>query len=223
MANVGATLSPINFQTKEMQAAKGGRKTDRKESSKSYYVVAGALVAVAAGLFAVPFMQYKSVESDKKDLEDQINSISEINAIVNDYYSAKDKFDDLNGYDALTANDEEYLIEFINTLEKVMPSDMKITALNTTSGLTTMNVTCKDKTQVADFITSLKEDKNVGVVVCTDISEELDDESNVNLVTATLGCNFVNDAEKKAELEQAAQAQQMPETTVQPETTTAAQ
>ena len=61
------------------------------------------------------------------------------------------------------------------------------------------------------------------MVVCTDISEELDDESNVNLVTATLGCNFVNDAEKKAELEQAAQAQQMPETTVQPETTTAAQ
>ena len=223
MANVGATISPINFQTKEMQAAKGGKKTDKKESSKSYYVVAGALVVVAAGLFAVPFMQYKSVESDKKDLEDQINSISEINAIVNDYYSAKDKFDDLNGFDALTVNDEEYIVEFINTLEKIMPSDMKITALNTTSGLTTMNVTCKDKTQVADFITSLKEDKNVGVVVCTDISEGFDDESNVNLVTATLGCNFVYDAEKKAELEQAAQAQQMPETTVQPETTTAAQ
>lgn len=192
MANVGATISPINFQTREMVEQKS-QKTNKKDNSLAFYGVGAALIVAAAGLFLVPYMQYKSAESDKKELQDSIDGISGIHKTVNEYYSALDGYNDLAAFDAMTVNNNEYVLKFIETLEDIMPSDMKLISLNTTNGSADITASCKSKAQVADFIVALKNDKNINNVDCSIVMETEDEMTNTSAVSCSIKCDFALD------------------------------
>lgn len=197
MANIGATISPINFQTKEMLEIKG-QKTDKKDNSGAFYAAAAICVVAAAGLFLVPFIQYSSAKSERDGIQEDIDDISDIKGTVNEYYKALDTYNDLAAFDALSSNDNEWVLEFIDTLGKILPKDMKLSGLNSSSGLASFTATCKSKSQVADLVDALKGVENITAVVCSSVTEAKDEETNANIVTCIIQCNFVKDV---AELE----------------------
>lgn len=212
MANVGATISPINFQTKEMEAASGKKKSEKKGNVATYYALGGILIVAAIGLFAVPFIQYKSKEKDKEDLQGKIDEISSIQEVVDNYYTAYDKYADLEGFHLTTQSQDEWVLDFMEGIEDIAPKNLRVTALSTSNGAAVMNVSCKEKAEVADFILALKEKQNIISVNCTYMGEAKDELTQATIVTASIQCTFVLDYEKyladlKAAAEQAAAEQ----------------
>lgn len=193
MANIGATLSPINFQPKEMTSEKA-QKSAKKDNSAMYYLFGGLLIIVAAGLFGYSLITYNKAVDEKDAVQKDIDGISSVKAVVNDYYKAWDKYADLEAFDFNSKNNNEWLLEFIKTMEKIMPEDMRVSELNSNDGIATFSVICNDKAQVADLVVSLQEVENVGSVTCTSVTEKVSEEDpNLVVVSAMVQCTFVNE------------------------------
>ena len=212
MSNIGATLSPINFQLKDANAAKEKEKSKKQANSGVYYAVSAVALIAAALLFGIPWYQYNQKVDEKKALEADIEAIKSIEGVVDNYYASKDKLADLEAFVATTNNDNEWLLGFLEALEDAMPSKMEITTLTTTEGVATFVGVCDSKTSVADLIVSLKGVDNITDVNCTYVNELEATEQYGQSVTFSIQCVFVKDL---ASLEE-------PETTQQ-ETTAQAQ
>ena len=213
MANIGATLSPINFQLKDANAAKEKEASKKQGNNALYFILSGVALIAAAVLFVVPWYQYNQKLEEKKTLEADIEAIRSIEGVVNDYYASKDRLADLQAFAASTDNDNEWLLGFLEALEEYMPKKMEITTLTTADGVATFVGVCDSKTSVADLIVSLKGVKNIADVNCTYVNELEETDQYGQSVTFSIQCVFVKDA---ASLEE-------PESTVQQETAAQAQ
>lgn len=206
MANIGATISPINFQTKAASSTDSKEVKEKGSNSPVYYAVAGLLALVAVGLFAVPFAQYRSSVNKKENLQSDIDAISDIQKTVSDYYTAYDKISDLEGFHQMSMTHDQWTLKFFETIEKVAPKGTRISALSITNGMVTMNAAFQSKEQVADFVIALKEVPNIIDVSVSQVAETRENEEEVSVITAAFQCSFVADPEAYAQsLEQAAQ------------------
>ena len=60
--------------------------------------------------------------------------MSTINDVVNSYYNVKDKYNDVAAFAALTADSDDSLRDFVDYLEKNVPSDVVISGFTISSG-----------------------------------------------------------------------------------------
>lgn len=179
MSNIGATLSPINFQLKEAGAAKEKSKGKKNDNAAMYIVVGLVAMVIAAGVYGVSWYGYNQKVKEKEQLESDIQARKVIEKTMVEYYESADKLVDLETFISTTDNPNEWTLELVNNLEKIMPKRMRLTSLSATDGIARLVGVCKTKTEVADFIVSLKSLDNVIDVYCSEIKEdELDNGAN---------------------------------------------
>ena len=82
-------------------------------------------------------------------------------------------------------------MNFIEYLEKEMPSDISITNMSGANGATTMTFTGSSKTTLADFIVKLKENKSISNIYVPSFSESID-ASGVVTVSCSMTCSFAD-------------------------------
>ena len=123
------------------------------------------------------------------------NSSKEVEAVMNDYYNAKDKLGDMQNFYALTENADDSMGRFIKDMETYMPADSAVTALSIAAGSVNFNITAASKESVAKFIIQLKNLDYVSDVVAGALSES-EDTSGVKTVNYTLTCTFTKVAEE---------------------------
>ena len=112
---------------------------------KKAYVEEATLTSYVTNLGAV----IDPVDFIPKRLIESIKKLSIINDVVNEYYSAKDKYNDIAAFAALTSDSDDALQDFVDYLEKSMPSDITIQSFNVASGAITVNGTAGSKSSLA--------------------------------------------------------------------------
>ena len=90
VTNLGAVIDPVDFIPKRLIESGA-----RKENTKTLIVgFVGALV-VSALLVLIPLVQVVALNAEIGSLNKSIKKLSIINDVVNEYYSAKDKYNDI--------------------------------------------------------------------------------------------------------------------------------
>ena len=185
VTNLGAVIDPVDFIPKRLIESGA-----RKENTKTLIVgFVGALV-VSALLVLIPLVQVVALNAEIGSLNKSIKKLSIINDVVNEYYSAKDKYNDIAAFAALTSDSDDALQDFVDYLEKSMPSDITIQSFNVASGAITVNVTAGSKSSVAKFIQELQKNSSVLNVDAPTITETKDNAGTIE-VTFSLSCTFV--------------------------------
>ena len=185
VTNLGAVIDPVDFIPKRLIESGA-----RKENTKTLIVgFVGALV-VSALLVLIPLVQVVALNAEIGSLNKSIKKLSIINDVVDEYYSAKDKYNDIAAFAALTSDSDDALQDFVDYLEKSMPSDITIQSFNVASGAITVNRTAGSKSSVAKFIQELQKNSSVLNVDAPTITETKDNAGTIE-VTFSLSCTFV--------------------------------
>ncbi len=186
MGCIGSVLAPANFVTKEKQ---------QKEQSASNFkmIRLGLLASILVGLVfvALPIVDYFTLKTQKEDLERNINAISDVETLVNDYYNAVDISRDVTTFASMTRGNNDVLLEFIENLEKKQPSDVSISTVTINNGSVSISAKTSTKQTIAKFIMQLKTIPNVSSVAVSTLSESKDQYGAIS-TTFSLTCYFTN-------------------------------
>ena len=190
IANLGAGISPADFIPNEEI-----EKVNKEVDFKLLNLLLFGSVMVAIVIIAIPLIQYMTAKSQRDSMQEKVNEIIEVEAVMNDYYNAKDKLGDMQNFYALTENADDSMGRFIKDMETYMPADSAVTALSIAAGSVNFNITAASKESVAKFIIQLKNLDYVSDVVAGALSES-EDTSGVKTVNYTLTCTFTKVAEE---------------------------
>lgn len=185
LPNLGCILQSVNFVSKAVH------EKAKKETNSKYYRLS-VIISVGIGLILIvsSFINYKIVESDRDDLQDNIAEIEDIKKVVQEYDVANNKLQDAEGFAALTTGADDVLLSFVENLEILIPSDVSIKNMSVSDGSVSMNCTGSSKETMAQFLVSLSAITNVKNVYLSSETEVKDEEGIITL-NYTVVCNFI--------------------------------
>ena len=173
LANFGAVLNPVGLtvnQTKSKEQTSG-------LVNKLLFVALAIAVVVMATLCALKLVKYFGLKSEEELIEADIASMEDIEGIAQEYEKSVESYKIVKQFADGTVSDNEMVLQFINDMEKALPSDMHIDNFQATDGLVTFQATGTSETlgkeEVADFIVKLKQLDYVSGVSLTAMNDEL--------------------------------------------------
>lgn len=187
MANIGASIDPIHLQPKAQFVTKKG--ADKQENIVPYVAVMAVLLVAAVVLGAIPLLQYKGKKDDKADLERRIEELSDVENVYNQYYNVLDKATDMEAFYLSTCDNTEWTVQFIEFLEKEMPSSMRFSSLSVSGGTVSINGITISEYELVGFLNSLENEPHISNIVPSGYTRNYD----ANTVTFNLSLNFSSD------------------------------
>lgn len=166
IANLGSVIDPIDLRSKRFV------ETTKKKEGKNNGLALIIGTIVVAGLFVLyPAYQYKQAFDEKQSLQAEVDKVIEVESIVDNYYNAKDKYEDVLAFVKLssTPNDDTY--DLILKIEEIMPSNISVTALTISEVDVQIAGVGSSKLDVAKFLEELYELENIYDVVVEAVSE----------------------------------------------------
>ncbi len=131
LPNIGAIIDPMNL------TIGSGQKQSLMESSDlikyMLYVLAIAFVGSAA-FTGISWWQHKQVMDEQERLQNEIKAIEDIEKILADYEAAKHEYDQVKAFEDMTHNDNEYLVQFVDDLETLLPYESHIVSMKAVDG-----------------------------------------------------------------------------------------
>ena len=156
ITNIGAVMAPVNFVTAEEAEKKRKGTTSRRIK----------LAIIIGGVAAAAFIAYPSVllitnMAAKALYKSEIEKMADVQATVDEYYVAKDKYTEISQFAGMTSTNNDYVDELVAFLEDKMPSDISASNLNVANGVVTMSCSGSSKDTLASFIKTLKSQSNI--------------------------------------------------------------
>lgn len=190
MVPIGAAFAPMGFVISE------GATASKKEGAvdSTPFVVAFLILAVlvAGGVTAASFIMKNKAQSDLDDVNRKIESIKDIETIVQDYEDAESIYVDAMSMYSYTKNLNENVVTFINALEEKMPKGTEVTAFNSDASGVSISGTAEKYDDVAGLAISLKEIDCIDNSFIGSITENVDEESGKTTYDFTVTCIYVD-------------------------------
>ena len=187
---LGAGIAPVNFVPKEtLEKLQAGRNFRWLKLG----VLAAIIVAVVA--IAIPVTQMVVAETEKDSVQKDIDRIKDIESVVNNYYNSKDLYKDALAFKNQTEGNNDSVLDFIEALEDVMPSDISIKSISFVNGAISMSAVTSTKETIAKFIVELEKISNVSGVFVSSLSESKDDEGVITTMFS-LTCQLTKIADE---------------------------
>lgn len=196
VACAGAAAAPLGFKA-DNEKGKGGVAGTAKSKGK----VSGILIAVgvfAVGVLAavilsvVSAVSYVAAKAENRSKQEQLAQLQEIKPIYDDYVSTKAAYDRLTAmYDA-TRNRNDDLYEFMEELERKMPSNGVITSFTSDAETVTINMSVSSKTEAASMIEQFRTFDSLlpDTVSVSSITAEVDGEDTVLSYNFTIVASY---------------------------------
>lgn len=184
---IGSVVQPANFLTKEKQ--------EKEKSANSLKLIGLGLAAavVASGVIvAIPLFKSMELNRQKEDLQKNIDAISDVEALVKEYYDSVDISGDATAFANKTRGNNDVLLQFIEDVEEKQPSDISITSITFNNGTVSISAKTSNKQTIAKYIMQLKSIENVSNVAVSTLSESKNQYGTVSS-TFALTCYFSND------------------------------
>lgn len=181
---LGAGIEPVNFMPKET--------LEKMRSANNFRllrigVLAATVIAVIA--VSVPLTKLVIAKAEQSHIQSSIDNIKDIDQVVDDYYTALDRFTDAESFKNLTDGNNDSLLYFISNLEAKMPSDISINSITFTNGQVSLTGTTSIKPTVAKFIQALTQTYGVEDVFVSALSESKDADGVIT-TNFSLTCQF---------------------------------
>lgn len=167
MTNIGAIIDPVHFAPTTFSV----QTKEKSQASGAYLIACAVMVAAAVVLTAIPFVKNISLKSEKKELNKNIKKYEAIEDIKADRAIAEEKYGAMNSYYKLTENNTEWVNEFLDILEKEMPSAMTISNLDIIDGTVDIRGNCTTKAEIAQLEVALKKYDHIISQLTTTIDE----------------------------------------------------
>ena len=159
LPNIGAVIDPMNLDISD-----AGNERSTVSGALVNKVLAGLLIAATIGSAAYTgyvIYQKKQAEDRKAQLEANIAAIQDIEQIAADYEEAMAEYNVVANFEAGTHSDNELVLQFINDLEKALPTETYISGFSATDGNISFKLTTgwreAVKNEVADVIVTLSD------------------------------------------------------------------
>ncbi len=185
IANLGAGISPADFiPTEEIERV--NKEADFKMLNLALF---GSLL-IAVVIVAVPLILYLTAKADNEKWKENVQEVSVIDAIMNDYYIALDKHTDAKTYYNMTENSNNTLHKHLEDLEDVLSSDIELVDFRAESGNVEINGTTFTKESIAKIILQLKQ---LGYVTNIHVGTmaSSDDENGITTISFTMSWYFL--------------------------------
>lgn len=194
-ATIGATLSKINLLPQMIK----GREIEA--TKRRLPILVGILVVLFVGyLYYLKIEEYSQLKKQEMLIQSEIESMSTINAIIQEHTDLKTKETFRRTLDALSSSKSNEILGLIEHFEVSMPKDSFIVGLMDSELSLSLDVRTKDEATLAQFLTYLKQLKSVdelGVeqplfadVFTSMITREGDLDTGITNVTVTIECTY---------------------------------
>ncbi|MBR6255743.1 MAG: pilus assembly protein PilM [Lachnospiraceae bacterium] len=131
LPNIGAIIDPMNLNIG------AGQKQTLIESSDliKYLKYAFAVAFVGSAVFTgISWYQHKKVVDENTRLQAEIDKIKDIEAIKEAYEAAEREYNLVKVFEDSTHDDNEYILQFIDDLEALLPTGSRVKMINFESG-----------------------------------------------------------------------------------------
>ena len=157
LPNIGCVIDPMSLM---IRSGKKDSAIGNADLIKALRVIL-ALAAVASITFVViTYLQHDKAVKERDKIKADIEKIKDIEEIANEYDRAMKEYDLMVEFEQTTHNDNEYILTFIEDMEKKLPVDTHVNKIESVNGEWTMEVTTgwheKNKNEVADVIVQLQ-------------------------------------------------------------------
>lgn len=187
VACVGAAAAPLGFkkdEKKKKEKASAAGKKGGVNLAPIAYTVLGVGVAAALVLVVLSVLRLMEAQRQNMELMAQNNSLEEIIPIYNEYVATQGTYNLVQSMYSMTENRNEELVEFLEELEKKLPSDVHVVSLTSTLDGVAINMTVSTKSEAAVAIEQLRTFESLipTSVTVNSVVEEIDEETGVSSV-----------------------------------------
>lgn len=152
LANFGAVLNPIGL---NLNRGKTKENVSRTADKILYALLAVAILATVSWTLFTMIKYYGKV-AQKELLEQQIEAIQDVEQIAADYENSKAAYDSVKAFADSTNSNNELVLTFINDLERILPTNMRINNFRSADGAIKFDVLAPNKEAVADMIVEMR-------------------------------------------------------------------
>lgn len=152
LANFGAVLNPIGL---NLNRGKTKENVSRTADKILYALLAVAILATVSWTLFTMIKYYGKV-AQKELLEQQIEAIQDVEQIAADYENSKAAYDSVKAFADSTNSNNELVLTFINDLERILPTNMRINNFRSAGGAIKFDVLAPNKEAVADMIVEMR-------------------------------------------------------------------
>lgn len=185
---VAATIAPLNFNLSDGKKSEGIAKLTPKGELGYATVVCAVCLAVAAVMLVYSMVSTNVLKSENKNLQAQIDKLSEAKLSYNTYVGTKTQYDSLKDMYALTETPDDNLLAFLAEMEEKMPSEISVASLTAGTDGVNMNVSVSSKAAASKVLMQLRDFETVDSVDCPGISES--ESSGRVTVTFSVYCTY---------------------------------
>lgn len=185
---LGCSISPVDFIPERFSKSKK-KEAKNKESASLGITVLAACVAGALLLSAYSFLSYSSALNDKKAIEKQIANLAYTENLYNNFLSYNKYKNDLSVLENAIKSPNDSLRNFIEELEKKMPSEVTVMSASCTKDSISMNISVTSKTAAAKTIQQLRSFESVKDITVGQITEAVN-EIGLKTVAFSVECKY---------------------------------
>lgn len=186
ISSIGAAMAPMGFILREQAEKKAG-----KGATIACVVFLVLAIIVAIGMVGFSFARLTLAKAAKTVVEGQIAEIQDIEQIYNDYLDSQAVYNDmLTLYDS-TKISNEYMMEFWGTLEEIVPKNVNVLSINSSSGGVSIAMESTDYDSIARLVRDLRDVGCIQDALISSVSETTDEATGAKLYTYTVTCNYV--------------------------------
>lgn len=202
---IGSLVSPLDLLPEELrQRRRAGKGKAENDSLTSGIVICGLCVVVAVGMSIASVVGYLLAVNRQDKIQQRMSELSHVSETYNtylEYQQFSDNFSVVNGY-AETPNAE--LVDFLEEMERKMPSSIQLLSAVCGADGVTMNVTTPGMEEAAVVIDQMRTFESISNITVGTITESADD-TGLTTASFTLTCGYAA-AEAAAAEAAAAQA-----------------
>lgn len=180
--NIGAAMAPINLYEIKKKKNSTVAGVDKNIIPIAVFAISMGVSVVLVATSVFPYMVAKQTNDHNRVIVEQLRSIE---PIYNEYNQVKAENEYLNAMEDYTWTHNGQLVEFIEEMEKKMPSSIKITSFSSNRTGFTIGVNVNNKKEAAKVISQFRTFNSVVDVVVTSIVDTKN-EAGVREVTFTL-------------------------------------
>jgi len=189
IAPIGGAINPMGF-----QVSSGGGAGKMKQSSGIGPFIAIAVVgALAAAGISFYFINKENNLKDRKAvLERQIEEKSYIEQIIAERDAAEERYKDIKNMSIQTYQLNEQALEFINNLEKKIPSNVVLQQFSSSNDSISIPGSASSYDDISKFIMNLKEFDFIDDVYVSSIVQSEVEGTGESVFDFTLTCVYTN-------------------------------
>ena len=184
---IGASIAPIGFVPEDIR----GVKSNAGNNGRVAVLAFGGVAVVAVLLCVFSIVRYGVLKNQNSSLLAERDDKAYILAVYQNHYNAKNAYGYTHYMYNLTSGRNYQLTMMFEELQKIMPSNMKVTALTSDTTSLTITIDAKpDKLAIASFIHNLEQLPNIVTANVLSIQDRVDEDESNDQQVFTVICQY---------------------------------